>query len=128
MYAVNLNIHRHPYVWQKQGAYILKKIYLCDNMIRNNVAFGVMAEENEEESPEVPVLDEVISALDNETEAVVIEAVDNLQGTKMILIIAHRLTTIPNADIIYEVVGGKVVKRLKESVFPKTEQPVGTRS
>ena len=106
----------------------MKKIYLCDNMIRNNVAFGVMAEENEEESPEVPVLDEVISALDNETEAVVIEAVDNLQGTKMILIIAHRLTTIPNADIIYEVVGGKVVKRLKESVFPKTEQPVGTRS
>jgi ABC-type bacteriocin/lantibiotic exporter with double-glycine peptidase domain len=67
--------------------------------------------------PEILVLDEATSALDNETEAAVMEAIENLQGTKTMIIIAHRLTTIRNVDVIYEVGGGKVTEKSKEEVF-----------
>jgi ABC-type multidrug transport system fused ATPase/permease subunit len=45
------------------------------------------------------------------------EAIENLQGTKTMIIIAHRLTTIRNVDVIYEVGGGKVTEKSKEEVF-----------
>lgn len=45
------------------------------------------------------------------------EAIESLQGMKTMLIIAHRLTTIRNADIIYEVSGGRVVPKSKEEVL-----------
>lgn len=48
------------------------------------------------------------------------EAVENLQGTKTMIIIAHRLTTIRNVDKIYEVEGGKVLPRRREEVFAQT--------
>ena len=47
-------------------------------------------------------------ALDNETEGAVMEAIDRLSGTKTLIIIAHRLTTIKNCDIIYEVKNGGI--------------------
>ena len=68
------------------------------------------------------MLDEATSALDNETESAVMEAIDNLQGTKTILIIAHRLTTIRNVDMIYEVADGKVRPKAKEEVFPEMKE------
>ena len=71
--------------------------------------------------PEILVLDEATSALDNETETAVMESIEHLQGSKTMIIIAHRLTTIRNADIIYEVADGKVTERSKESVFPETD-------
>ena len=49
------------------------------------------------------VLDEATSALDNETEKAVMDAIDRLAGNKTLIIIAHRLTTITNCDVIYEV-------------------------
>ena len=67
--------------------------------------------------PEVLVLDEATSALDNETETAVMESVDRLKGEKTIIIIAHRLTTIRNADIIYEVDNKQVVERNKEEIL-----------
>ena len=60
--------------------------------------------------PEVLVLDEATSALDTETEAAVMEAIDGLSGQKTLIIIAHRLTTIRNCDIVYEVKDGEVRK------------------
>ena len=63
------------------------------------------------------VLDEATSALDNETEAAVMEAIEHLQGMKTMIIIAHRLTTIRNVDVIYEVGDGEVVERSKAGVF-----------
>ena len=63
------------------------------------------------------MLDEATSALDNETEAAVMEAIEHLQGMKTMIIIAHRLTTIRNVDVIYEVGDGEVVERSKDEVF-----------
>ena len=63
------------------------------------------------------MLDEATSALDNETESAVMEAIEKLQGQKTILIIAHRLTTIQNADVIFEVNDGKVEVKSKQEVL-----------
>ena len=60
--------------------------------------------------PEVLVLDEATSALDTETEDAVMEAIDGLSGQKTLLIIAHRLTTIRNCDIVYEIKDGRVTR------------------
>lgn len=50
--------------------------------------------------PSVLVLDEATSALDNATEAEIAETIDSLKGTMTILVVAHRLSTIKNADRI----------------------------
>ncbi|MCM1038199.1 MAG: ATP-binding cassette domain-containing protein [Ruminococcus sp.] len=67
--------------------------------------------------PEIMVLDEATSALDNETEAAVMSAIDALQGQVTLVIVAHRLTTIKNCDVIYEVVDKAVKIRNKEEVL-----------
>ena len=58
--------------------------------------------------PSVLVMDEATSALDGITESAVMEAIENLTGTKTIIIIAHRLTTLIKADVIYMLEKGKV--------------------
>ena len=164
--ADNINVHEKPKTFHAQVGYIPQVIYLSDDTIRNNIAFGVNEEEIDEKAvlaamekaqltefveslpngldtivgdrgvrlsggqrqrigiaralyhdPEILVLDEATSALDNETESAVMEAIDKLQGTKTMIIIAHRLTTIRNVDVIYEVGGGKVTEKSKEEVF-----------
>jgi len=60
--------------------------------------------------PDILILDEATSALDNETENAVMEAIDSLNGKKTLIIIAHRLTTIDNCDIVYRISDGKVTK------------------
>ena len=69
------------------------------------------------ENPDILVLDEATSALDNETESAVMEAIDALQGRKTLIIVAHRLTTIRNCDVIYEVKDGIAVRRKKDEVL-----------
>ena len=66
--------------------------------------------------PEILILDEATSALDNETEKAVMEAIDSLHGKMTLIIIAHRLTTIKNCDVIYEIVDGKAVRRTYEEL------------
>lgn len=61
-------------------------------------------------NPQVLVLDEATSALDNDTEKAVMEAIDSLAGTKTLIIIAHRLSTVENCDIKYEVRDGKAYR------------------
>ncbi len=68
-------------------------------------------------NPDILVLDEATSALDNETEAAVMEAIDALIGTKTLIIVAHRLTTIRGCDKIYEIVNGKAVLKDKADIF-----------
>ena len=67
-------------------------------------------------NPQVLVLDEATSALDNETEKEVMQAIDNLHGTRTLIIIAHRLSTIKKCDQIYEIANGKLVLRDKNEV------------
>jgi ABC-type multidrug transport system fused ATPase/permease subunit len=139
---------------------------MMDDTIRNNVLFGTVASEKDEETiwealreaqldefvrtlpegldtmigeagvrlsggqrqrigiaralfrkPQVLVLDEATSALDNNTETAVMEAVEHLQGKLTIIIIAHRLTTIRNCDVVYEVCNKNVVRKEKEEVL-----------
>ena len=166
IYADGMNIYKNLSTWQKEIGYIPQAIYLSDDTIRNNVAFGIKERDIDEQAvihalkqaqlfefieslpegldtfvgdrgvrlsggqrqrigiaralyhdPEILVLDEATSALDNETETAVMEAIDRLQGQKTILIIAHRLTTIKNADVIFEVGDGKVIERKKQEVL-----------
>ena len=58
---------------------------------------------------EIILFDEATSALDNETQEQIQKAITNLQKTKTILIIAHRLSTVINADRILVVDDGKIV-------------------
>jgi len=56
------------------------------------------------------ILDESTSALDVETEAQVMQAIDRLRAGRTTFIIAHRLSTIQNADRVVALEGGKVVE------------------
>ncbi len=164
--ADGINVHEKPKTFHAQVGYIPQVIYLSDDTIRNNIAFGVKEKDIDEQAirqavekaqltefidslpygldtivgdrgvrlsggqrqrigiaralyhdPEILVLDEATSALDNETESAVMEAIEHLQGMKTMIIIAHRLTTIRNVDMIYEVGEGRVEKRGKDEVF-----------
>jgi ABC-type multidrug transport system fused ATPase/permease subunit len=59
-------------------------------------------------NPEMLVLDEGTSALDNETEAKFMRAVESLQGEITVISIAHRLTTVRACNAIYVLINGKV--------------------
>jgi ABC-type bacteriocin/lantibiotic exporter with double-glycine peptidase domain len=48
--------------------------------------------------PEVLVFDEATAALDNQTEADLIAALDSLRGRKTLIVIAHRPTTVQRCD------------------------------
>ena len=160
------NVYENLRSWRQKLGYIPQSIYLSDDTIRNNVAFGIYEEQIDEDAiwkalekaqlkefvqglekgldtyvgdrgvrlsggqrqrigiaralyhdPEILVLDEATSALDSSTEQAVMESIESLQGLKTMVIIAHRLTTIKNADLIYEVVEGKVIQRKKEDIL-----------
>ncbi|SFC76957.1 ABC transporter ATP-binding protein [Butyrivibrio sp. YAB3001] len=153
------NIFSNYESWLSQIGYIPQSIYLVDESIRDNIAFGIDADEIDDDriwkvceeaqladfiktlpegldttigdrgvrlsggqrqrigiaralyhNPEILVFDEATSALDNETEAAVMEAINGFHGKKTMVIIAHRLNTIANCDIIYEVKDEKVVE------------------
>ena len=67
-------------------------------------------------NPDVLVLDEATSALDGDTETAVMEAINSLAGKKTLIIIAHRLTTIRNCDLIYEISDHKATLKDKDSI------------
>jgi ATP-binding cassette, subfamily B, bacterial PglK len=60
-------------------------------------------------NPGVLVLDEATSALDGATEKDVFKAIENIAKTKTLIIIAHRLTTIQDCDVIYVMDNGNMV-------------------
>lgn len=144
--------------WQDHIGYVPQSIYLTDDSLRRNVAFGlpegaidemavkraIAAAQLEEfvaglpegldtvvgergvrlsggqrqrigiaralyHDPSVLVLDEATSALDVETERGVMRAVVALQGSKTIVVVAHRLTTVENCDRLFRMECGKVV-------------------
>lgn len=145
--------------WQNLVGYIPQSIFLTDDTIERNIAFGVedslidterlhrviktaqlqdlMAQLPQGVKTEVGergvrlsggqrqrigiaralyhereilVLDEATAALDNETERFVTEAMRALAGTKTLIIIAHRLSTVEHCDRIYLMEKGRVIK------------------
>ncbi len=160
------DVYEHPAAWAKIIGYVPQAVYLTDDTIRCNVAFGIDVKEIDEkrvwdaleeaqladfvkslpegletnvgergvrlsggqrqriaiaralyDDPKILVLDEATSALDNETETAVMEAIDSLQGSKTMIIVAHRLSTIRNCNKIFEISGGKATLRDKEEVL-----------
>lgn len=157
-----ISIHDIPHIWSGLIGYVPQSVYLIDDSIEKNIAFGE-EEVNKERlweaiekanlkefiqslrkgvdtivgdhgvrlsggqrqriaiaralyrKPQILILDEATSALDNDTEEAVMEAINSLQGEITLIIIAHRLTTIENCDIVYVVKNRKVVRRSKEN-------------
>ncbi len=62
-------------------------------------------------NPPILILDEATSALDNTTEILIQQALDELCVGRTTLVVAHRLSTIKNADEIAVVSGGKIVEQ-----------------
>ena len=58
----------------------------------------------------IVILDEATSALDNQSEAIVQQAIDNLMKDKTVFVIAHRLSTVQNADKIAVINEGNLVE------------------
>lgn len=157
--ADGVDVRQNYRRWLKNIGYIPQMIFMLDDTIRKNVAFGVPEDKIDEErlwevlreaqldefvkslpegldtgigergirlsggqrqrigiaralyhDPEVLVLDEATSALDNDTEKAIMEAINRLHGRKTLIIIAHRLQTIENCDMVYRVEDGKVRK------------------
>lgn len=61
--------------------------------------------------PDVLILDEATSALDNETEKMVHDAINALRNDLTIILIAHRLSTVRDADVIVMLDQGKIVDK-----------------
>lgn len=59
----------------------------------------------------IVILDEATSALDNKSEAIVQQAIDNLMTDRTVFVIAHRLSTVQNADKIIVVNEGKLIEQ-----------------
>ena len=59
--------------------------------------------------PHLLVLDEATSSLDGETEASISDAIDAMRGATTVVIIAHRLSTVRNADKVVYLSDGKVL-------------------
>ena len=161
-----IDIFSMPHQWSRIIGYVPQSVFLIDDTVRSNVAFGLKKEEIQDEKvwkalqqaqlkefveklpygldtivgergvkfsggqrqriaiaralyedPDILVLDEATSSLDNETETAVMESIDALQGRKTLIIVAHRLTTIRNCDRIYEIADGVAVERKKEEVL-----------
>lgn len=151
--------------WAKIIGYVPQTIFLIDDTVRRNVAFGLENDKISDakvwsaledaqlkefveslpfgldtmvgergvkfsggqrqrvaiaralyENPDILVLDEATSALDNETETAVMESIDALHGSKTLIIVAHRLTTIRNCDRIYEICDGSALEVDKKDV------------
>ena len=61
--------------------------------------------------PEILILDEATSSLDNESEIKVQQAIENLRGKITVLVIAHRLTTVMNCDQLLIIKDGQIQER-----------------
>lgn len=152
------NIQANLRNWQDQIGYVPQSIFLTDDTLRRNVAFGlpenqidnnaitraIQAAQLEEfvaslpggletlvgergirlsggqrqrigiaralyHDPAILVLDEATSALDIATEDGVMQAVTALQGSKTIIIVAHRLSTVAHCDRLYRLERGLMV-------------------
>ena len=71
--------------------------------------------------PHLLVLDEATSALDGETEAAISDAIHELRGSTTVVMIAHRLSTVRNADIVVYLDKGRI---LAQGTFDEVREAV----
>ena len=145
--------------WQSLIGYVPQQIYLSDDTIAGNIAFGVDKKEIDYERikniskianlhdfiieelpyqyqtkigergirlsggqrqrigiarslyhrPKLLIFDEATNALDNKTEQQVIDAISNISKDITVIMIAHRLNTIKNCDLIFKFKDGRIV-------------------
>ena len=154
--------------WQNQIGYVPQAIYLTDDTLRRNVAFGLNDENIDDDlvreairlaqlqefvatlpdgletvvgergvrlsggqrqrigiaralyhKPSVLVLDEATSSLDTPTEHGVMQAVQALQGSKTVIIVAHRLSTVEYCDRLYRIEDSRITE---EGTFAEVVQ------
>ena len=61
--------------------------------------------------PPCMILDEATSSIDTRTEAIVQKGMDNLMKGRTVFVIAHRLSTVQNADVIMVMDKGRIIER-----------------
>ena len=71
--------------------------------------------------PEILILDEATSLLDNESETLIQKSIENLKQKITIIIIAHRLSTIINSDTLFVLENGKITEQGKPAELLKNE-------
>lgn len=155
--------------WQDQIGYVPQSIFLTDDTLRRNIAFGLPDAEIDDEAvrcavmaaqldkfaadlplgletvvgergvrlsggqrqrigiaralyhdPSVLVLDEATSSLDTATETDVMDAIRALRGSKTILIVAHRLSTVEHCDWLFRLEGGIIAEAGRPDVLLRT--------
>ena len=155
-------INRHNVKsWQSSIGYVPQHIYLSDNTVAANIAFGIEDEDINDEAiekaskianlhdfvinnlpnqyqttigergvrlsggerqrigiaralyhnPQVLILDEATSSLDNQTEQAVMQAVNKISKDILIILIAHRLNTVKDCDNIFVMEKGELIKQ-----------------
>jgi ABC-type multidrug transport system fused ATPase/permease subunit len=155
-----LNINSNLEDWYKKIGYVPQSVYLTDDTIKKNIAFG-LRESNIDNTlvkqavekaslgeliknlsegletivgekgirlsggqqqrigiaralyrdPEILILDEATSSLDQQTEKKIIESIQLLKRKKTLIIITHRLVTIKDCDKIFFIDKGKITKQ-----------------
>lgn len=160
------SIHNNLRGWQDQIGYVPQSIFLTDDTLRRNIAFGINDEQIDDKAvartlkdsqldefvgslpdrletivgergirlsggqrqrigiarslyhnPGVIVLDEATSALDGTTESEVMDAIHALRGSKTVIIVAHRLSTVESCDRIFRLEDGKLAETGLPSVI-----------
>ena len=155
-----LDINSNLPEWYKKIGYVPQSVYLTDDTIRKNIAFGLREGDIEDDlikkavekaslsdflnqlsngletivgekgirlsggqqqrigiaralyrDPEILILDEATSSLDQSTEKKIMESIQFLKRTKTLIIITHRLSTVKNCDKIFFIDKGKITKQ-----------------
>lgn len=70
-------------------------------------------------NPDILILDEATSSLDTESEKLVQDALDRIMQNRTAIVIAHRLSTVKNADRIYVMQNGEIIEQGKHSELIK---------
>jgi len=155
-----ININSNLPEWHKKIGYVPQSVYLTDDTIRKNIAFGLRDEDIDDalvkeaikkaslndflnelpeglqtivgekgirisggqrqrigiaralyRDPEILILDEATSSLDQSTEKKIMESIISLKRKKTLITVTHRLYTVKNCDKLYFIDKGNIVKK-----------------
>ncbi len=153
------NINENLKEWHKKIGYVPQSVYLIDDTIRKNIAFGLHENNIDDDlvkqavekaslnkfldslpdgletivgekgirlsggqqqrigiaralyrDPEILILDEATSSLDQSTEKKIIESIQLLKRKKTLILVTHRLYTVKNCDKIFFIDKGQITK------------------